>query len=176
MVFSTDIEVTPSPRAWQQSTYNRILEPFTSGVILGTAQARAGTPIGVDGRLQQSWRAETASFKSGEYQAAIANDAPYAVFGIMGRKPGKFPPFGDNTPLAAWARKRGIVPYLVARKIAREGTERWKAKSNWLGYFGAKPDSVSDTKEITVRSLEAGKPLRNTYDLILVSLNKMVID
>jgi hypothetical protein len=32
-------------------------------------------------------------------------------------------PWGEGTDIAKWAEERGIDPFLVARKIAREGTE-----------------------------------------------------
>jgi hypothetical protein len=34
-----------------------------------------------------------------------------------------FPPWKPGTTLAAWANAKGIPPFLVARKIARDGTK-----------------------------------------------------
>lgn len=33
-----------------------------------------------------------------------------------------WPPWGEGTPLAAWAKDKGIPPFLVARAISRRGT------------------------------------------------------
>lgn len=60
------------------------------------------------------------------FDGAVINKAANARNRLEGRGAGKFPPFGPGTPLAAWADAKGIPPFLVARKIAREGTERWK--------------------------------------------------
>lgn len=47
----------------------------------------------------------------------------YAQFVITGRGPGKFPPWSKTSdPLNKWARKMGMNPFLVARKIAQKGT------------------------------------------------------
>lgn len=60
------------------------------------------------------------------FRGAIVNYSDRAANRLEGRGPGKFPPFSKGTPLARWAKSKGIPPFLVARKIAREGTERWK--------------------------------------------------
>lgn len=58
--------------------------------------------------------------------AQTEDGAYYGMYAVEGRGPGKFPPYHDRSHLARWARTRGIPPFLVARKIAREGTERFK--------------------------------------------------
>jgi len=49
--------------------------------------------------------------------------AKYAYYVHEGRKPGKFPPFGKDSDLSAWARRMDMNPFLVARAIARHGTK-----------------------------------------------------
>lgn len=47
---------------------------------------------------------------------------PTVGYGIVverGRRPGKYPPIAA---IQGWARRHGIPPFLVARKIARRGT------------------------------------------------------
>ena len=55
----------------------------------------------------------------------------YIYFLDVGRKPGKFPPVDV---IEEWARTKPVEanPYLVARKIAREGTEIYKNRSKGL--------------------------------------------
>jgi hypothetical protein len=131
---SAEITITPQPNLWEplivQAQYDAFKVPITNARTLIQNQ----TPIGVDGRLKNSWKGDT--LYSQEFIGAISNSAPYAPYGIMGRPPGKFPPYGQGTPLEKWASKRRIPPYLVARKIAEKGTERWRAKQNFTGYFG----------------------------------------
>lgn len=56
----------------------------------------------------------------------VVNKSKDSGFRIRGRGPGKFPPFGKDTGLAKWADAKGIPPFLVARKIALEGTKRYR--------------------------------------------------
>lgn len=75
------------------------------------------------------------------YKGEVVNTSSNAINRLAGRGPGKFPPFGKGTPLAKWADAKDIPPFLVARKIAREGTERWKESSGRPGYFGLDPST-----------------------------------
>jgi hypothetical protein len=43
----------------------------------------------------------------------------YALFVERGRRPGRYPPIAA---IQGWARRHGIPPFLLARKIARRGT------------------------------------------------------
>lgn len=63
----------------------------------------------------------------------IVNSLPDASFRVAGRGPGGFPPFQRGSALAAWATVKGIPPFLVARKIATLGTDRWQTGQNILG-------------------------------------------
>lgn len=114
-------------------------------------ELRRGSPIGASGELARGWT-YTPSRKSGnvsEFSVNITNTAPNAYFRIVGRGPGKFPP---TAPVEAWVKKklkgspadiRNRV-FLIRRKIAEEGTERWKAGKNWAGLKrkgGFEPDS-----------------------------------
>lgn len=165
--------VTPEPMEWARQCEVLTLLPFNVAVAAGANQARAGTPIGVAGNLKNSWVQTSARFANDEYSASIFNRSEYAVYGIMGRGPGKFPPFGPNTPLAAWANKRGITPFLVARSIAKRGTQRWRDKTNWVGYYTRDPAQTTDDVEITVRKLQAGSAMRTTYDLIVAKFREV---
>lgn len=73
-------------------------------------------------------------------QAFIRNYAEASLPRILGRAPGKFPPFAKGTPLAAWAEQKGIPPFLLARSIAKKGTKRWRTKKNILEVDPVRPD------------------------------------
>jgi hypothetical protein len=66
-------------------------------------------------------------------EGAIVNRSEASYFRIVGRAPGRFPPFHQGSALERWAAATGIPAYLVARKIARLGTERWRSGNNILG-------------------------------------------
>lgn len=83
------------------------------------------SPVGVSSpSLFASWRSEPATIRANTIEASLENPLPDASFREAGRGPGRQPPIDPK--LRAWALSKGISPYAVARKIAREGTERWK--------------------------------------------------
>lgn len=167
-----NIEISPDPSRLVSLCDVQTALPFSIAAAVGTAQARANTPIGATGRLRDSWVFRGGTFDGVEYRSAIANTSQTAVYGIMGRGPGKFPPFGANTPLAAWAAQRGIAPFLVARSIAERGTQRWRDRSNWVGYSTRTLAETTDEFEITVRRLAPGSALRNAYDLVVAKFRE----
>ena len=85
-----------------------------------------GSPKGVSGTgssLSSSWDIKPATISANGISASVLNPLPFALERLAGRGPGKQPPV-DN--LRRWAQARGISPYAVAKKIGREGTERYK--------------------------------------------------
>lgn len=52
----------------------------------------------------------------------LRNTAPYAAAVHEGTKP-HFPPYQPGSSLEKWGNRKGIPPFLVARKIGREGTK-----------------------------------------------------
>lgn len=59
----------------------------------------------------------------GGLMATVKPTAKYAYWVHEGRKPGRFPPYADGTPLSQWAKRMGMNPFLVARGIAKHGTK-----------------------------------------------------
>lgn len=73
-----------------------------------------------------------------ETMSATLEGPSYVIFEDLGRKAGRFPPIQS---IQQWIRQKGIQPegttirslaYLIARKIAREGTEIHKNKQKGL--------------------------------------------
>lgn len=63
----------------------------------------------------------------------ISNLAPNSYYRIVGRPAGKAPP---SRRLADWAVRRGLpasVGYAVAKKIAAQGTDRYRSGQNIIG-------------------------------------------
>ena len=67
------------------------------------------------------------------YEDQIVNNLPSASYRVAGRAPGKFPPWGPGSTLERWAIVKRIPAFLVARKIATLGTDRWITGQNILG-------------------------------------------
>lgn len=65
-----------------------------------------------------------------DVRISIVNSEETAVFRVAGRGPGRPPPI---EPIRQWAAIKGLNPFAVARKIANEGTERFKTGENFMG-------------------------------------------
>lgn len=76
----------------------------------------------------------------------------YAEQLIYGRAPGQMPPLAN---IAAWARLRGIrIPaFVIARKIAREGTEAYKVAQSRGGTTGLFEEALDREIGILRRTL-----------------------
>ena len=119
----------------------QVRDVFNRNADRAVEELRSGSPVGATRQLQEGWQS-TPARKSGnvsEVSVKITNTAPNAYYRIAGRGPGGFPP---SAPIEAWVRAKSLASgekevrsraFLIRRKIAREGTERWKAKRNWAG-------------------------------------------
>ncbi|MBD2370957.1 MULTISPECIES: hypothetical protein [Leptolyngbya] len=113
-----------------KSLLPQIQDAIETRFIDAAATLQSDTPQDT-GKAAGAWDINT-RLKGKDIELTIVNDAktetgqPYGLLALEGRAPGKFPPYGDTSHLARWAKVRGIPPFLVARKIAREGTERFK--------------------------------------------------
>ena len=103
---------------------------------------------------QQSYRGATLDLAAGwdvipatteptiaDLQVSVVNNTEASFHRVVGRGPGRRPPI---EPLRRWAVIKGVNPYALAIKIAREGTERWKQEENFIGFTRngqLKPDS-----------------------------------
>lgn len=87
--------------------------------------------------------------ESGTVVSAKIEGAPYTRQLQFGRKPGKFPPLAA---IEQWINDKGIVPeipirslaYLIARKIAKEGTKYFKQGGTDLVDSVVTPQRIDD--------------------------------
>jgi hypothetical protein len=111
-------------------TFRALVQNALEDEALDLADAlQQASPEGATGDLKKGWDVQVKS----DLSLLITNSADNALFRIRGRKAGKMPPFGPGSELAAWADKYGIPPFLVARAIARSGTQRYRDKDNFAG-------------------------------------------
>ena len=116
---------------------NKQLRKKVDDFLLEEAQYyQENSPVGATGKLKESWEVVPSRKTSNTYSYVtftITNESERAVNRIGGREPGKMPPL---EPIKAWALAVLGDPdaaYPVAKKIAREGTERYKQGRNWVG-------------------------------------------
>lgn len=88
--------------------------------LLTEDEAKRQVPPSIfTGRMQSSIHT---SF--GRNSATVKPTSKYAYWVHEGRKPNRrMPPFGPGTDLNAWATRKGMNPFLVARSIGRKGTK-----------------------------------------------------
>ena len=93
------------------------------------------SPRGATGELAGSWQVKEARKVRNQLFAdgSIVNTADNAYSRIVGRAPGKQFSFEEGSALQRWCAAVGIPPYVVMRKIANEGTRRWRSGKNILG-------------------------------------------
>ena len=120
------------------------------------------SPVGVSPvseSLRGRWDIIPARKRRGGLQVlgSVTNTADAAQYRIVGRGPGRVPPSGPDTPLGRWAAVKGIPAYLVARKIATEGTKRWRQ--------GAQGNILK--QDPRTGKYANNSPLRTVYDRVL---------
>lgn len=139
---------------------------FEAGLIGLISEVRRESPV-FEGDLREGFQGVGPGFISREIQASLVNATPEAIFRIRGRGPGKFPLYGERSNLGRWARAKGIPAFVVARKIARFGTDRWINNENILGI-----DRTSLPGEEIIRR---DSILLRTGDIIAESINEFRI-
>jgi len=89
-------------------------EAISQTLITAQRYAIQGAPRDT-GKLMASWRLNV-----GIMRGELVNTTSYAYWVAVGRRPGSWPPMKEITK---WANRKGIPPFLVARKIKEKGTE-----------------------------------------------------
>ena len=125
---SLNFSTTFKPSKFEQQVIAQIRSAITEELAEAVATLQEGSPVGATGDYKAGWslipaRRLPSSF---ELQGTIRNRTEHTTYAARGRGPGKLPPYKPGSPLAAWAVTKGIPAFLVARKIAREGTKLWQ--------------------------------------------------
>lgn len=89
-----------------------------ASLLLVEGDARRGVKRDT-GRLQNSIT-HSISGGGGNLTGEVGPSVKYGLYVERGRRPGKPPPV---SAVAAWARRHGVSPYLVARAIGRKGVK-----------------------------------------------------
>lgn len=98
------------------------------------------SPVGATGQLKDGWSLVTKNFAGEEFLIQLNNNSSNVLNRLEGRSKGKQPP---SKALESWVSKvLGVsgkevqrVAFLVARKIAKQGTERGRKPSKEFDRF-----------------------------------------
>lgn len=100
-------------------TRRRLGQIVERGAIEVQREMRVAAPVAVTGDLRRSVKY---TFNATSLSAVIEPEAKYAAAVENGARP-HWPPYRAGTPLAQWAKKKGMNAYLLARSIAKKGTK-----------------------------------------------------
>lgn len=112
--------------------------------ILGAEKREA--PFGVSGQLRDRW-----DLKVGRFQGSLRSGVSYS----MAVHDGTRPHFVSVESIRAWANKKGLNPYAVAKSIGKKGT-----RAN--PFFKRAVDSVEDS-------------VNKEFDEALVNITKDIV-
>lgn len=120
------------------------------------AKSPTRSPIGASGELANSWDVNISS-NNRKVSGEIKNTASKSFYRIVGRSPGGFPP---PQTIKNWIQTKGLnvrqneidrVAFLIGRKIATKGTERYQSKNNFIGL---NPDTGKLTQDARIRYIK----------------------
>ena len=141
------LKVTTNPGLIKSDILKRELYDIFIDLLLDLAsELESGSYIGASKKkgkasLAEGWdiiapRKGTIGFEIG---ASIVNRTPNALYRVVGRGEGKFPPL---EPLREWVevklgesdpKRVRAIAYLIGRKIANQGTNRFSQNQNYIG-------------------------------------------
>jgi hypothetical protein len=110
----------------------KLLAAIESAALDLAIELENNSPVGATGDFKRSWDVEVDPMES-SVRVTIKNTDPVGQFKAIGRDAGGMPPI---EPIRAWVAAKGLpanAVYLVRRKIAREGTERYRSGENVIG-------------------------------------------
>lgn len=141
------LKVATNPGLIKSDILKRELYDIFIDLLLDLAsELESGSYVGASKRknkpsLAEGWdliapRKSTIGFEIG---ASIVNRTPAALYRVVGRGEGKFPPL---EPLREWVevklgetdpKRIRAIAFLIGRKIATQGTNRFSQKRNYIG-------------------------------------------
>lgn len=101
------------------ATKRRLSQLVERGAIDVQREMRMAANVAVTGDLRRSVRY---TFNAANLSAVIEPTAKYAAAVENGSRP-HWPPYKAGTPLADWAKQKGMNAFLLARSISRKGTK-----------------------------------------------------
>jgi hypothetical protein len=135
------LKISANPGVIADVAYRAGIQKIFEDELLNcAAELERESPRGATGQLASSWqvtipRREPSGFT---ISASIYNTSDNAIFRIAGRGPGLFPPLA---PIQQWVETKiesdpllsRRIAFLIARKIATVGTQRYRDRINVAG-------------------------------------------
>jgi len=142
-------------------TIKESISKFLKSVIEDIIKEQSAKGIRSSGKSAGSLRSESTSNEGKIYGSGYFKQQE------VGRRPGRFPPVQD---IEDWIRAKGITPdgisieslaFLIARKIAKNGTDIFQGKREGLNLKGIvnkrrdklRSDLLKGTKEIILKQI-----------------------
>lgn len=85
------------------------------GLVAILTEQKKGAPVGVNAHLRDRWDITIQPFAG-----VLRSQVPYGMAVTQGTKPHYVS--GNNPQLRAWAEKKGLNPWAVAKSIQKKGT------------------------------------------------------
>ena len=103
----------------QIERYPQISEKYVNNAINRSlvrilGQEKQQAPVGVSANLRDNWKVDI-----GRFQGSLKSMAPYG----MAVHQGTAPHYVSGETLKAWAARKGLNPWAVAKSIAKKGTK-----------------------------------------------------
>ena len=134
--FTSDLSRLSSELEKKIANNKTLRDKIDDFLLEETQYYQENSPVGATKELIAGWDITPAKKQSNLFsyvRFSIKNDSNRSVNRIGGREPGKMPPI---EPIAAWAAVvlgDASAAYPVAKKIAKEGTQRYRDGDNWVG-------------------------------------------
>ena len=110
---------------------SKLTKAVESAALDLAIQFEAESPV-YRGTFKKSWDVD-AEGSGNLIRIEIKNNDPIGRWKAIGRSPGRMPP---DAPIRAWVLAKGInekAVWAIRKKIADEGTDRWKNQTNVIG-------------------------------------------
>lgn len=94
---------------------SHINKAIQRGLVAILAEQKKGAPVGVNAHLRDRWEIQMQRFAG-----TLRSQVPYGMAVVQGSRPHYVS--GNNPQLRAWAEKKGLNSWAVAKSIQKKGT------------------------------------------------------
>ena len=115
----------------------KVAKAFSIALYDTVEELKKQSYVGATNQLRSGWDHTNPVISDDKITASITNDSSHAINRIAGRSRGKPPPID---PIELWVKKKLKLPagqargvaFAISKKIAKEGTNRYKSKDNFM--------------------------------------------
>lgn len=119
------------------SINEKVAEAFKIALFDTVEELKRQSYVGATNQLRSGWDYTLPEISENRITATITNDASRVVNRIAGRSNGVMPPVD---PIEQWVKRKLKIPaaqakgvaFAIAKKIAKEGTDRYQSGENFI--------------------------------------------